>query len=262
LAELVHPFIYNELGSLETIFQQYPEDIAAVIMEPVGTIAPQSNFLQQVKDLCKRYGALLIFDEVITGFRWALGGAQEYFQVVPDLACFGKSVANGMPLAAVVGSREVMSISEDVFFSLTFGGECLSLASAMATISEIRDKGVIEYSWRQGRMLQEGFNKLSQEYGLSENVRCVGYPVRSVVQFETNHSTSLLLKTLFQQEVIKRGVLFAGYHNISFSHSDADIQETLVAYEQALQYIQSAMGKGRLEDALEGTVVQNVFRPV
>lgn len=262
LAELVHPFIYNDLGSLETIFQQYPEEIAAVIMEPVGTMPPQSNFLQEVKNLCKRYGALLIFDEVITGFRWALGGGQEYFQVVPDLACFGKSIANGMPLAAVVGSREVMSTLEEVFFSLTFGGECLSLASAMATISEIRDKGVIEYTWWQGRVLQEGLNKLSQEHGLSDNVKCVGYPVRSVVQFEAENSTSLLLKTLFQQEVIKRGVLFAGYHNISFSHSDADIQQTLVAYEHALQYIQSAMRKGPLEDALEGTVVQNVFRPV
>jgi glutamate-1-semialdehyde aminotransferase len=228
----------------------------------VGTMPPQSNFLQEVKNLCKRYGALLIFDEVITGFRWALGGGQEYFQVVPDLACFGKSIANGMPLAAVVGSREVMSTLEEVFFSLTFGGECLSLASAMATISEIRDKGVIEYTWRQGRVLQEGLNKLSQEHGLSDNVKCVGYPVRSVVQFEAENNTSLLLKTLFQQEVIKRGVLFAGYHNISFSHSDADIQQTLVAYEHALQYIQSAMRKGPLEDALEGTVVQNVFRPV
>jgi len=261
-AELVHTFIYNQIESLEQIFQQYPGDIAAVIMEPVGTSAPQDNFLQEVKNLCERYGALLIFDEVITGFRWALGGAQQYYQVVPDLACFGKSIANGMPLSAVVGSREVMSASEEIFFSLTFGGECLSLASALATISEIREKGVIEYIWRQGRVLQEGLNRLSQEYGLSDNVRCVGYPVRSVVQFEAGNKTSLLLKTLFQQEVIKCGVLFAGYHNISFSHSDADIQQTLVAYEHALQYIQSAMGKGPLEDALEGTVVQNVFRTV
>ena len=262
LAELVHPFIYNKIESLEKIFQQHPEDIAAVIMEPVGVIAPENNFLAEVKKLCKRYGALLIFDEVITGFRWALGGAQEYFQVVPDLACFGKSIANGMPLSAVVGSREVMSISADVFFSLTFGGECLSLASAVATINELREKNVIEYIWRQGKRLQEGLNRLSRACGLGDNIRCVGYPVRSVVQFEIDNITSLLLKTVFQQEVIKRGVLFAGYHNLSFSHSDADIQQTLEAYEKALQFIQNAMENGRLEDALEGSLVENVFRVV
>ena len=262
LAELVHPFIYNKIESLEKIFQQHPEDIAAVIMEPVGIIAPENNFLVEVKKLCKRYGALLIFDEVITGFRWSLGGAQEYFQVVPDLACFGKSIANGMPLSAVVGSREVMSISADVFFSLTFGGECLSLASAVATINELREKNVIEYIWRQGKRLQAGLNQLSRECGLGDNIRCVGYPVRSVVQFEIDNINSLLLKTVFQQEVIKRGVLFAGYHNLSFSHSDADIQQTLEAYEKALQFIQNAMGNGRLEDALEGSLVENVFRVV
>lgn len=261
-AELIHPFVYNQIDTLEKIFQQYSQDLAAVIMEPVGTSAPQGNFLQQVKELCQRYGALLIFDEVITGFRWALGGAQEYYQVIPDLACFGKSMANGMPLSAVVGRRDVMVASEEVFFSLTFGGECLSLAAALATISEIRDKGVIEFIWQQGQVLQEGLNKLSQEYGLSDKIQCVGYPVRSVVQFEDGHNNpSLVLKSLFQQEVIKRGILFAGYHNISFSHTAEDIQQTLEAYDHALEYIRGAIRRPHPEDYLEGPVVQNVFRP-
>jgi len=173
-AELIHPFAYNQIESLEKVFRQYPQEIAAVIMEPVGTSAPENNFLQKVRDLCDRYGALLIFDEVITGFRWALGGAQEFFQVIPDLACFGKSMANGMPLSAVVGRRDVMRASEEVFFSLTFGGECLSLAAAQATINEIREKDVIEHIWLQGRVLQEGLNQLSQEHGLGDKIRCIG----------------------------------------------------------------------------------------
>lgn len=262
-AELIHPFVYNQIESLEKIFRQYPREVAAVIMEPVRTSTPENGFLQQVRELCNQHGALLIFDEIITGFRWALGGAQEYFGVIPDLACFGKSIANGMPLSAVVGRRDVMCVAEEVFFSLTFGGECLSLAAAKATINEIREKGVIEYIWHQGSVLQEGFNQLSRKYGLSDSIRCIGYPVRSVVQFADDSSdASLLLKSIFQQEVIKRGILFAGYHNISFSHSDEDIQRTLEAYDHALQYLKNAMDEGRLEAALEGTMVQNVFRPL
>ncbi len=261
-AEFVHPFTYDRLESLERIFREHPGGVAAVMMEPVGVAAPSDGYLQRVKDLAHSHGALLIFDEVITGFRWALGGAQEYFGVEPDLACFGKSMANGMPLSALVGRREVMRMLEEVFFSLTFGGECLSLAAGVATITEMRRKRVIEQIWQKGTALQVGFNELCHEYGLEERVKCIGYPVRSVVRFtDQNGSPSLLLKSVFQQEVIKRGVLFAGYHNLSFSHTEADIERTLEVYGAALRRLRAAMEANGLEAALEGTPVENVFRP-
>jgi glutamate-1-semialdehyde aminotransferase len=142
LRDFIHPFQYNDLVSLEGIFAKYKDQIAAIIMEPVLVDPPKDDFLAEVKRLAHKNGALLIFDEVITGFRWALGGAQDYFKVTPDLACFGKSMTNGMPLAAVVGREEVMRSCEDVFFSLTYGGECLSLAAALATIAVFRPAGV------------------------------------------------------------------------------------------------------------------------
>jgi glutamate-1-semialdehyde 2,1-aminomutase/spore coat polysaccharide biosynthesis protein SpsF len=259
--ELIFEFKYNQIETLERIFAEHPGEIAAVIMEPITSEEPKDEFLQEVKDLAHRNGAVLIFDEVKSGFRVALGGAQEYYGVVPDLACFGKAMANGMPISALVGRREVMKELENVFFSMTFGGEALSLAASLSTIHELREKNVLAHVWKQGEKLKNGYNALVEEFDLMGCTRCVGLPPKSVIQFyDAEGMDALTLKSLFQQEVIKRGILFNGEHMLSFSHSDEDIERTIEAYREALAVVKLALETGAAEKMLEGRKLEAVFR--
>jgi glutamate-1-semialdehyde 2,1-aminomutase/spore coat polysaccharide biosynthesis protein SpsF len=259
--QLTVPFEYNNIDSLKRIFAERPKKVAAVILEPIGVIQPQDGFLQEIRELCRRNGALLIFDEVITGFRLARGGAQEYFGIIPDLACFGKAMANGYPLSAVVGPREIMKAFEETFFSFTFGGEALSLAAGQATMKEIAEKDVIGHLWEHGRQLIDGAQVLAREFGVATNVLCKGLPPRSVFSFqEEPGAESLHLKSLFQQECLKRGVLFSGGQNLCFSHSASDIEYTLRVYRAAMEIVAQAIGDGRVRERIEGEPVQEVFR--
>ncbi|HUK42421.1 MAG TPA: aminotransferase class III-fold pyridoxal phosphate-dependent enzyme, partial [Candidatus Acidoferrales bacterium] len=261
--QLARTFEYNNLESLKQIFAEHPNQLAAVILEPVGVVEPEPGFLQQVRDLCQREGALLIFDEVITGFRLARGGAQEHFGVLPDLACFGKAMANGYPLSAIVGPSEFMKHFDETFFSFTFGGEALSLAAAQATVKEIAEKEVIPHLWEQGRKLQDGLNVLAREFGIERFVRCMGLPPRTVVRFtDQSGRESLEIKSLFQQECLKRGILFSGGHNLCFSHTADDIEYTLRVYRAAMDIVGDAMRREDVSQRLEGSPVQAVFRRV
>ena len=254
-------FDYNNISSLERIFSEYPGQVAAVIMEPVGVIEPTDNFLQQVQAVTRKNGALLVFDEVITGFRLALGGAQDYYGVTPDLACFGKAMANGYPLSAVAGRRDVMEWFDEVFFSFTFGGETLSLAAAKATISEMKQKSVISHLWEQGRKLKDGYNVLAKEFGVNDFTECIGLSPRTVITFkDKTGDESLLYKSLFQQECLRRGVLFSGGQNICFGHSNADVDHTLRVYRTAMEILATAVKNGDACQRLEGEPVKPVFR--
>ena len=261
VGQLTATFEYNNIESLKRILDENRKRVAAVILEPIGVVEPEGDFLQQVRDLCSREGCLLIFDEVITGFRLARGGAQEYFGVVPDLACFGKAMANGYPLSAVVGPREIMKHFEQTFFSFTFGGEALSLAASLATMKEIAEKEVIAHNWEQGGKIKDGLNVLARQFGVEKFVRCAGLPPRTVVSFfDESGRESLLVKSLFQQECLKRGVLFSGAHNLCFSHSNEDIEYTLRVYRAAMEITGEAIRRDRVEEMLEGEPVQPVFR--
>lgn len=259
--ELTIPFEYNNIVSLERIFSEHPGKVAAVIMEPVGVVEPRGGFLQQVRELTHREGAILIFDEIITGFRLALGGAQQYFGVVPDLACFGKAMANGYPIAAVVGRREIMELFDEVFFSFTFGGEVLCLAACVATIKEMQETNVIGLLWAQGRKLKDGYNVLAREFGMDHYTDCVGLSPRTLITFkDIKGADSLVLKSLLQQECLKRGILFSGNQNICYSHSNADIEYTLRVYRNAMQMLAEAVDSGDALQRLQGKPVQSVFR--
>jgi len=259
--ELTIPFEYNDISSLERIFTEYSGKVAAVIMEPIGVTEPREGFLREVQELTRRENALLIFDEIVTGFRIALGGAQEYFNVTPDLACFGKAMANGYPVAAVVGRREFMEFFDEIFFSFTFGGEVLSLAATVATIREMKERNVIGHLWEQGQRLKDGYNILARESGVDRNTKCIGLAPHTLITFnDENGSESLILKSLFQQECLKRGVLFSGSQNICFSHSNADVEHTLRAYRAALEIVSEAMKSGKIMEKLEGQPVLSVFR--
>lgn len=259
--ELTLPFEFNNIGSLEKIFTENPGEIAAVIIEPVTLKIPENNFLRDVKALTHFNGAVLVFDEIVSGFRIALGGAQEYFSVIPDLATFGKGMANGMPLSAVVGKREIMKEFEETFFSFTFGGEALSLAAAVATITEIRERNSIAHFFKQGSKLKEGYNQLAQSLRLTEYTQSIGLPAYSGVTFrDAAGKDSLELKSLFQQEMIKKGILTLGVNLLCLSHSDDDIDKTLAAYETALRKIKKAMDEGNIVKYLEGKQIRPVLR--
>jgi glutamate-1-semialdehyde aminotransferase len=203
----------------------------------------------------------LIFDEIVTGFRVAVGGAQEYFGVLPDLACFGKAMANGYPISAVVGRREIMEIFDEIFFSFTFGGEAVALAAAEATMKEIVRSSALAHIWEQGRRLQDGYNVLARVFGIERHTQSVGLPPRTVCLFrDASGQESLVLKSLFQQECLKRGVLFSGGHNLCLSHTHEDVDRMLRTYRSAMEILADAIRKGDALSRLEGRPVEPVFR--
>ncbi|PYN29359.1 MAG: hypothetical protein DMD98_21255 [Candidatus Rokuibacteriota bacterium] len=170
-------------------------------------------------------------------------------------------MANGFPLSAVVGRREIMEVFDEIFFSVTFGGEALSLAAARATIAKLREQNVIEHLWRQGTRLRDGYNALAREVGLASRTQCLGYPPRTVLTFSDVAGTpALAMKSLFQQEVIKRGILIAGGFNLCYAHSDDDVRRTLEACGDALAILARALAEDRVAARLEGPVIQPVFR--
>lgn len=257
-AKLIHSFEYNRPETLEWVFAEYPYQIATVIMEQPG-IEPLDNFLQKIIDITHKYGALFILDEICTGFRYALGGAQEYYGIIPDLACFGKGMANGFPISAIVGKKEFMKELNDIFFSMTFAGETISIAAAIATIKEIREKGVIDYIWKQGEKLREGLQKIKEETGV--NMEIPGNPPRSVLVFrDAQGNESLDMKSLFLQETVKRGILFGGPVYISFSHTDEDISRTLEASYEALKILKKALDEENIDKYMEGKKIGTVYR--
>ncbi len=254
-------FDYNDMEGLERLFQKHPSRIAAVILEPIGVVEPKDGFLQQLQDLTRREGALLIFDEVLTGFRFRLGGAQEYFGVIPDLACFGKGMANGFPLSALVGRADLMRGLEEVFFSFTFGGEVLSLAAAVATLSKLRREKGVDFLWAQGKKLQDGYTVLARHFGLDSQTRCMGLAPRTVLMFQgKDEAESLAWKSLFQQECLKRGVLFSGPQNVSVGHGEPEVDRILRVYRSALEILAQAIRSGDVLNRLEGKPVEPVFR--
>ena len=259
--ELTHTFDYNNLASLEKLFAEHPDEIAAVIMEPVGAVDPAPGFLEGVQALAKAKGAVFIFDEVVTGFRLGRGGAQEMYGVTPDLSCFGKAMANGASLSAVVGKRELMEVFDDIFFSFTYGGEAVSLAACKATLLEMDRLNVFEYMYGIGDGLRDSFNELAAKHGLAERLKCIGFGPHSIVQFKDEKGeNSLVLRTLFQQEAAARGILFLIMHNLCAAVTKEDVDRTLGLYDEIFSVVRKAVDSGAPETFLKGETVRDIFR--
>ena len=256
---LAAAFPYNDLDALDRLLATRPH--AAVIMEPVNLAAPKPGYLQGVRELATRHGAVLVFDEVITGFRYARGGAQEHFGVTPDLCAMGKGVANGVPMAVVAGKREFMAPFEDIFFSFTFGGETMGLAATMATLDAMEQGDYWGHVWRIGARLQDGYRALAAEFSLAGITDCQGLPPWTIVTFQdTPRWSGLQLKTLFQQEMLRRGVLFSGSQFLCLAHSDADIDATLVAYRDAMRVVRTALDLHAVDAFTQGQTNEVIFR--
>lgn len=255
--DLTFTFNYNDIDSL---IQSIDADTACVILEPLVFEEEKNDFLKKVREVCSENGTLLIFDEMWTGFRISLGGAQEYFGVVADLACFSKAIANGMPVSVITGREDVMKLfDKDVFFFTTFGGEALSLAAAMATIDVIEKKKVPDYLDKQGKKLKDGYNKIVNELGIDFS-KCSGYNCRTIITFDAAAGNPLEMKSFVQQEMIRRGILWGGFHNMCFSHTNEDIEYTLKAYKEVLPLLKKAVAEGNIREMLKGDPVEPVFR--
>lgn len=259
--ELTHTFNYNDLGSLKALLEAHPGEFAAVIMEPVGVVEPEEGFLNGVKELAHDCGAILIFDEVVTGFRLAMGGAQEYYGVVPDLACVGKGMANGMPLSAVVGRADIMNKFDDMFYSGTFGGETLSLAACKATIEELRATDGINHIWQYGDALLDGINKAINDNGLNGVIVPMGQGVRSIITFPHEDDSEILRRrTFFMQECVKRGLLYYCLHVPCLAHGDEELAFTIKVINEVMPMFAAAHQADDFADRLEGPSVEAVFR--
>ncbi len=245
---------YNRLNEYERLFAKHRGEIAAVILEPIEFEEPKDDFLAKLKDLCHKNNALLVFDEVVTGFRLSLGGAQEYLNVIPDICTLGKGMANGYPLSAVVGQREIFEkVKDKVFISSTFGGDTLSLAACIATINILKNEPVHVRIWEIGTKIRDNFNKIAKSLG--SNITCVGLPSRLGFEFKTmknEHSDEL--KTLFMQETVKRGIFFVWNILPSYATTDEDVDRALDAFEDSLGICTAAEKEKKVREHLEGKI--------
>src|ERR1051325_149601 len=264
--DLTVKFHYNDIEEVKSIFEKYPNQIACLFMEVERLEAPKDNFLQKVKQICHDNGALLIFDEIITGFRWHLGGAQKCYGILPDLSTFGKAMGNGFSIAALVGKKEIMELGglyhdkERVcLLSTTFGAETHSLAAALATMKVYKTEPVIEHLYRQGERLTKGVNQSIQEHHLEQYFGVLGKPC-NLLYFtrDKNFQPSQPMRTLFLQELTKHGVI-APSLVVSYSHNDDDIDRTLDVINEALYIYRKALDEG-YEKYLVGQPVKPAVR--
>jgi glutamate-1-semialdehyde 2,1-aminomutase len=260
-------FHYNDLASAEALFAGHPGQIACVILEPAGSTEPAEGFLAGLLELCEREGALLVFDEMITGFRWDLGGAQHVYGVTPHLSSFGKGLGNGFSVSALVGRRAVMELGglthdrERVFLlSNTHGAETHGLAAAVAVMGIYRSEPVVETLYRQGERLARGVRQVAEARGVAGRFGVTGRSCNLVFTTrDADDHPSQPFRTLFMQEMIRRGILAPSFV-VSYSHTDADIDRTIAAVDEALVVYRRALEDG-VERYLPGRPVQPVMRP-
>ncbi len=257
---LTEAFPYNDAERLGALLDKHAGAVAAIIMEPMGVIEPAPGYLEEVRRLADRHGAVLVFDECWTGFRIHPQGAYGRFGVAPDLACFGKALGNGVPISVLLGKASVMDALSEVFFSFTFGGDLLGIAAAMAVLDVLESEPVLDHVAGIGGELMTGFRDLVSAHGLSDHIGLDGYPARHVMSFKGDGHDGLLLKSIFQQEGLARGILSAGWHAPSYAHNSDDVSRTLEAYDNALDVLAQGLASNDLADRLLGEMVQPVFR--
>lgn len=249
LEQSIRQFTYNDLNQLEDLFRTHDNQVAAVTLDAASMgKEPEPGYLQGLNDLAHRHGALVIYDEIVTGFRLAMGGAQEYYGVTPDLATFAKAMANGMPLAAVVGSKEVMQAAEDLVISITYGGEALSLAAAVATMDVMRAHNVHEHLHRTGELLRDGINAAAQRAGVALEAHGLA-PIggERFLDAADAEEEGLMWRFLLAG-LAQRGVLIrrGGVNFITFSHTAEDVAQTCNALEDTLHELRRARESGQL----------------
>jgi glutamate-1-semialdehyde 2,1-aminomutase len=256
---LTQTFAYGDLEDVARQLDVTP--VAAVMLEVMNVVEPPAGFLEGLRELCTEHGTLLIFDETVTGFRHALGGAQACFGVTPDIATFGKGLGNGLPVSAVCGRADIMSRFEEIFFSTTFGGETLALAAADAVLMRLRTEPVLETIASRGSALAAGLNSRIEKYGAHGLLSASGHPSVIFVNLKPKDPASLWnLRTLFLQEMCENGVLTLGTHNMCYAHTDEDVAKVLAAYDNVLPQLVEAEANGDAAKRLRGEPLVPLFR--
>lgn len=267
ISELTISFHYNDLESVKRMFEDHTNQIAGVILQPAESVEPKDNFLHEVQTLCKENGALFILDEMITGFRWDLSGAQKTYDIVADLATFGKGMANGYSVSALTGRREIMNLggikeigAERVFLvSTTHGAEMNGLAAFIKTVELYKKYNVVNHIWNYGEKLIKGMSDIAVDLGLEDHFKMVGVPCSpNYLTFDAAGTNSLAFRTLFSQEMIKYGVLIP-WIALSYSHCESELKQTLDATRNALGVYKKALNEG-IENYLVGDEIRPVFR--
>lgn len=261
VSALTHSVPYNDLDALRALFEAHPGEFAAIILEPMGAIWPKDGYLQGLVDLAHEHGALAVFDEVVTGFRLAVGGAQELFGVTPDLVCLGKGLANGYPLAAVAGRADVMKEFEEVFFSFTMGGEAVSLAAAKATLLKIKSGKVIPHMKAQGEKILAGIEVLIEKHDCGSFLSISGYPAWTFLTIADHNGVSLWeTKTLYLQKILARGVMALGMQTVSYAHTDEDVAKLLSVYDEVFPILRTAVEDRAVRQYLQCEPLVPLFR--
>ena len=257
---LTKNFVYNDLEDLEKKLQEF--EVAAVILEPIQSNGPKEGYLEGVKELAHKYGAILIFDEVVSGFHYALGGAQELFGVSPDLVSFGKGMGNGYPISAVAGRRDLLEqISEGVFISTTFGGDSIAMAASLATLKLLEKPGYYEHINMIGTMILNGIQEKIDKYQLADVVSVSGMPAHGGVAFEGHGSLSYLdIQSIYSQEMLKKGIYVFAIYFLNQHHTEKEVQQYLDATDAAFAQIKKAIEQDSLDGILFGGKVNPVFK--
>ena len=259
-SELIKTFDYNDADGLEQIFEDNKNEIAAVVLEPVVYEQPQNNFLNKVRQLTNQNDSVLVLDEIVTGFRFDLGGAQKYFNIKGDLVCFGKGMGNGLPISSITGSSEFMKSFDELWVSSTNNSENLSLAGTYAVIKEMQEKKTISHCWNIGKKLFDGWNQTVKKFNL--DAKMYGYPIRMHLQcFDSDKNESLSLKSLLLQEMVKNGIFMSvlGSTFICYSHSEKDVENTLISLENTCEFVTKNVKNGNYEEFLEGDMPKSIW---
>lgn len=260
-------FRYNDIASLQKLIDLYPNQFSCVVLEPAATEEPFDDFLHKVQDLCKKNGIVFVLDEMVTGFRWHMKGAQYKYGVKPDLCTFGKAMANGFAVSCVAGRREIMELGsidvegrERVFLlSTTHGAEMCGLGAFVATIDFMRRHQVVEHLWDYGQRLMTVMRDQARIHGVDQSFKVDGAACSPYyLTLDANGENSLPLRTLFSQEMIKSGVLMP-WIGLSYRHGDAELAATERALDQTFRIYRKALDEG-VGEYLQGPPVKPVFR--
>ena len=258
LDSTIFPFSYNDLASLEAQLTAHSGEVACVILEAARSFVPQPGFLEGVCTLAHRHGALVIFDEVVTGFRVAPGGAQQYFGVKPDLATFAKAISNGFALGAICGQRDVMAVALDSFISSVYWSEATGLAACCATLSEYREKDICQAVWRYGQEFTSGLLPIIRECGLPAEIS--GLPPFPTLVFRAAAEQMAPLVTLYMQETARRGLFGGPGFYFCYQHSEEDLKSSLAILGETFTIMAKALNEGAIDKYLECPVRQSSFR--